>query len=204
MTIDPSSDPSRCWSTMPVECFPRGPGVRGVCGRQAGVVNYTKTAALELAPHGIRVNALAPDFTLTEGLTAMSTPQSLTRAARMVPMARAGQVDEMAAAAVFLASDMSSYVTGQTSTWTAVRPLRLVGTRTPRPASTRWVRPEAANTARANSRQAPARREAYSRQLHGFEPQVDVPTLHRTYFELRFAPEWTAVGLACSLHVSRN
>jgi NAD(P)-dependent dehydrogenase (short-subunit alcohol dehydrogenase family) len=90
------------------------PGYAAYAAAKAGVVNYTKTAALELAPHGIRVNALAPDFTLTEGLAAMSTPESLARAARMVPMGRAGHVDEMAGAAVFLASDMSSYVTGQT------------------------------------------------------------------------------------------
>jgi NAD(P)-dependent dehydrogenase (short-subunit alcohol dehydrogenase family) len=96
-----------------IEGVRAAPGYAAYAAAKAGVVNYTKTAALELAPHGIRVNALAPDFTLTEGLTAMSTPQSLTRAARMVPMGRAGHVDEMGAA-VFLASDMSSYVTGQT------------------------------------------------------------------------------------------
>jgi 3-oxoacyl-[acyl-carrier protein] reductase len=78
------------------------------------VLLCTQRAARVMVAHGIRVNALAPDFTLTEGLTAMSTPQSLTRAVRMVPMGRAGHVDEMAGAAVFLASDMSSYVTGQT------------------------------------------------------------------------------------------
>jgi 3-oxoacyl-[acyl-carrier protein] reductase len=97
-----------------IEGVRAAPGYAAYAAAKAGVVNYTKTAALELAPHGIRVNALAPDFTLTEGLTAMSTPQSLTRAARMVPMGRAGHVDEMAGAAVFLASDMSSYVTAQT------------------------------------------------------------------------------------------
>ncbi|MGH3642132.1 MAG: SDR family NAD(P)-dependent oxidoreductase [Mycobacterium sp.] len=97
-----------------IEGVRAAPGYAAYAAAKAGVVNYTKTAALELAPHGIRVNALAPDFTLTEGLAAMSTPESLARAARMVPMGRAGHVDEMAGAAVFLASDMSSYVTGQT------------------------------------------------------------------------------------------
>ena len=80
---------------------------------KAGVINLTQTAALELAPHGIRVNALAPDLTATEGLAAMSGPEGIERASRMIPMGRAGHVDEMAGAAVFLASDLSSYVTGQ-------------------------------------------------------------------------------------------
>ena len=81
---------------------------------KAGVINYTKTAALELAPHGIRINALAPDITLTEGIMAIAPPGSEQRFGLAVPMGRAGHVDEMAGAAVFLASDMSSYITGQT------------------------------------------------------------------------------------------
>jgi 3-oxoacyl-[acyl-carrier protein] reductase len=97
-----------------IEGVRAAPGYAAYAAAKAGVVNYTRTAALELAPHGIRVNALAPDFTLTEGLQAMSTPESLARAGRMVPMGRAGHVDEMAGVAVFLASDLSSYVTGQT------------------------------------------------------------------------------------------
>ena len=80
---------------------------------KAGVINLTQTAALELAPHRIRVNALAPDLTATEGLEAMTGTAGIERGARMIPMGRAGHVDEMAGAAVFLASDLSSYVTGQ-------------------------------------------------------------------------------------------
>lgn len=81
---------------------------------KAGVVNYTQTAALELAPHRIRVNALAPDFTMTEGIEALMTPEGLASGSGMVPLGRAGHVDEMAAAAVFLASSLGSYITGQT------------------------------------------------------------------------------------------
>jgi NAD(P)-dependent dehydrogenase (short-subunit alcohol dehydrogenase family) len=90
------------------------PGYAAYAAAKAGVVNLTKTAALELAPHGIRVNCLAPDVTLTEGLLAVAQPGFEASIASMVPMGRAGTVDEMAAAAVFLASEMSSYITGQT------------------------------------------------------------------------------------------
>ncbi|HVT22489.1 MAG TPA: SDR family oxidoreductase [Mycobacteriales bacterium] len=90
------------------------PGYAAYAAAKAGVINLTKTAALELAPHGIRVNALAPDFTLTEGLAAVAMPGVLDRVMHMVPMGRAGHVDEMAGAAVFLAGGLSSYVTGQT------------------------------------------------------------------------------------------
>jgi 3-oxoacyl-[acyl-carrier protein] reductase len=90
------------------------PGYASYAAAKAGVINFTKTAALELAPHGIRVNALAPDITLTEGLAAVAPPGSEAHFGYTVPMGRAGHVDEMAGAAVFLAGDLSSYVTGQT------------------------------------------------------------------------------------------
>ena len=91
------------------------PGYAAYAAAKAGVINYTKTAALELAPHHIRVNALAPDLTLTEGLIALSGgSMQQDVVAPGIPMNRAGHVDEMAGAAVFLASEMSSYITGQT------------------------------------------------------------------------------------------
>jgi 3-oxoacyl-[acyl-carrier protein] reductase len=91
------------------------PGYAAYAAAKAGVINYTKTAALELAPHGIRVNALAPDFTLTEGLQRLADAGGMLASKDdMIPLGRAGHVDEMAASAVFLASDMASYITGQT------------------------------------------------------------------------------------------
>jgi 3-oxoacyl-[acyl-carrier protein] reductase len=90
------------------------PGYAAYAAAKAGVVNVTKTAALELAPHGIRVNCLAPDVTMTEGLRSVALPGFEEGLSSMIPMGRAGHVDEVAGAAVFLASGLSSYVTGQT------------------------------------------------------------------------------------------
>ncbi|WP_349268308.1 oxidoreductase [Mycolicibacterium parafortuitum] len=90
------------------------PGYAAYAAAKAGVVNYTQTASFELAPHRIRVNALAPDLTMTEGLQNLAVGDLSESLAQMVPMRRAGHVDEMASAAVFLASDMASYITGQT------------------------------------------------------------------------------------------
>ena len=97
-----------------IEGVRAAPGYAAYAAAKAGVINFTKTAALELAPHNIRVNALAPDATLTEGMESLVPPESLHHLSRMIPMQRTGHVDEMAGAAVFLASEMSSYVTGQT------------------------------------------------------------------------------------------
>lgn len=90
------------------------PGYAAYAAAKAGVINFTKTVALELAPHGIRVNCLAPDLTLTEGIERMGSVEALANAEHMIPMGRAGHVDEMAGTAVFLATNLSSYVTGQT------------------------------------------------------------------------------------------
>ncbi len=97
-----------------IEGVRAAPGYAAYAAAKAGVINFTKTAALELAPHGIRVNALAPDITLTEGMAAVAPPGAEKGFGLTVPMGRAGHVDEMAGAAVFLAGRMSSYITGQT------------------------------------------------------------------------------------------
>jgi NAD(P)-dependent dehydrogenase (short-subunit alcohol dehydrogenase family) len=101
-----------------IEGVRAAPGYAAYSAAKAGVINYTKTAAFELSPHGIRVNALAPDLTMTEGLRSIAPGASAADSgkdiAAGIPMRRVGHVDEIASAAVFLASDMASYLTGQT------------------------------------------------------------------------------------------
>ena len=121
--LHPAGGPDAWWrrasggsiiNVTSIEGVRAAPGYAAYAAAKAGVINFTKTAALELAPHGIRVNALAPDITLTEGMAAVAPPGAEERFGLTVPMGRAGHVDEMAGAAVFLAGDMSSYITGQT------------------------------------------------------------------------------------------
>jgi len=101
-------------SVTSIEGVRAAPGYAAYAAAKAGVINYTKTAALELAPYGIRVNALAPDITLTEGIMEVAPEGAGERFGFTVPMGRPGHVDEMAGAAIFLASRLSSYITGQT------------------------------------------------------------------------------------------
>jgi 3-oxoacyl-[acyl-carrier protein] reductase len=97
-----------------IEGVRAAPGYAAYAAAKAGVINYTKTAAFELARHGIRVNAIAPDLTVTEGLMRL-TPEGLgPEVSHAIPLGRPGHVDEIAGTAVFLASDMASYITGQT------------------------------------------------------------------------------------------
>ena len=97
-------------------------GVRLQCAyaaAKAGVINLTRSTALELAPHGILVNCVAPGSTLTEGTKQLFYSQDAMmkdRAARMlshVPLGRAGTVEEIAHAVLFFAAPESSYITGQ-------------------------------------------------------------------------------------------
>lgn len=107
-------EPGSIINIASIEGTRAAPGYAAYAAAKAGVVNFTKTAALELAPHGIRVNCLAPDLTLTEGIERVGSSEMLAHAGYMIPMGRPGHVDEMAGAAVFLAGDLSTYVTGQT------------------------------------------------------------------------------------------
>jgi len=91
---------------------------------KAGMVSFTRTMALELSAHGVRVNAIAPDHTITPGgmgnregpvdpsVWRTRTPEQRDAWARLIPMGREGVDDECGRVAVFLASRMSDYVTG--------------------------------------------------------------------------------------------
>lgn len=83
---------------------------------KAAVINFTRSIALELGPHGIRANAVAPGSTLTEGTRELFyTPEKKELAESLlshVPLGRTGSPEEIANAALFLASPDASYVTG--------------------------------------------------------------------------------------------
>src|SRR6201992_2129041 len=75
-------------SVTSIEGVRAAPGFATYAAAKAGVINYTKTAALELAPHRIRVNALAPDITLTEGLAQLSGDAAVHNMGNVVPLGR--------------------------------------------------------------------------------------------------------------------
>ena len=93
----------------------RGGGVFGgahYSAAKAAILGYTKAAARELGPDNIRVNALCPSFIDTDITAGMMTPERLDAILNSVPMGRVGQAHEVAGCVVFLASELSSYVTG--------------------------------------------------------------------------------------------
>ena len=91
---------------------------RGVLGRAAygaskgGIVTLSEVMAVELARHKIRVNAISPGPVETSLVASMHSPAERAAWATRVPLRRYGSVEEVAAAAVFLASDEASYITG--------------------------------------------------------------------------------------------
>ena len=92
------------------------PGASHHAAARAGVINFTKSLALEWAPYNIRVNSLAPGYTETElpGKDWKEHPEHLGALLKNVPLGRVAQPEEMAAVAIFMASPAASYLTGET------------------------------------------------------------------------------------------
>lgn len=93
-------------------------GLKGNAGQanyaasKAGIIGFTKSVALELGSRGIRANAVAPGFIETE-MTAKLDEKTVQSWRDGIPLKRGGKPEDVADACVFLASDLSSYITGQ-------------------------------------------------------------------------------------------
>src|SRR5690348_4865153 len=96
--------------TGPITGFP---GWTHYGASKAGQLGFMRTAAIELAPRGITVNAVLPGNIVTEGLAEMGEDYAAGMTAA-IPMGRLGTVDEIGYAALFLATDEAAYITGQT------------------------------------------------------------------------------------------
>ena len=79
---------------------------------KSGVIGFTKSLAQELASRNVQVNCIAPGF-ISTGMTNVLTDQQKESILKRIPMGRAGQPEEIAHAALFLASNWSQYITGQ-------------------------------------------------------------------------------------------
>ena len=94
-------------------------GVRGNAGQsnyaasKAGIIGFTKSIAQELGSRNIRCNAIAPGFIATE-MTAELGEETINEWLKSVPLKRPGTAEDVANAVLFLASDLSTYVSGQT------------------------------------------------------------------------------------------
>ncbi|WFE87677.1 SDR family oxidoreductase [Roseibium porphyridii] len=91
------------------------PAIPAYCASKGGVMQLTKAAALSLAPHGIRVNAVGPGSIDTEMMAGVNAnPEALAKVMSRTPIGRVGTAREIGDTVAFLASDKASYITGET------------------------------------------------------------------------------------------
>jgi 3-oxoacyl-[acyl-carrier protein] reductase len=83
------------------------------CAAKAGVAAFTRAAAAEVGRHGIRINAIAPGLIYNPFLDRIYPPEFFQRVAARTPLGRVGEPADIANLATFLASDQSSYITGE-------------------------------------------------------------------------------------------
>ena len=94
-------------------------GIRGNAGQssyaasKAGIIGFTKSIALELGSRNIRCNAIAPGFIETDMTDYLKEGDAAEKFLKDIPLGRFGKADEVADLTLFLASDMSSYITGE-------------------------------------------------------------------------------------------
>jgi 3-oxoacyl-[acyl-carrier protein] reductase len=91
-----------------------GPGASLYAASKAALTSFTKGLAKELAPHGVRVNAVSPGVIATPFHEVFSTAEMMQNFVKMIPLGRVGTADECAAVIAFLASDAASYIVGET------------------------------------------------------------------------------------------
>jgi len=91
-----------------------GPGAAAYAAAKGGLLTYTKGLAKELAPHGVRVNAVAPGVIATPYHERYSPPDLFQKLVASIPVGHAGTAEEVADVAVFLASPAARYITGET------------------------------------------------------------------------------------------
>lgn len=91
-----------------------GPGAAAYSAAKGGLITYTKGLAKELAPHGVRVNGIAPGIIATPYHERYSPPEMFQKYLAGVPLGRAGTAEEVADVIVFFASPAARYMTGET------------------------------------------------------------------------------------------
>lgn len=100
-------------NTSSIQAYNPSPSLIDYAATKAAIVNFTKNLAQELAPRGIRVNTVAPGPIWTPLIPATMPPEQVGNFGAETPIGRAGQPAELAPAYVFLASQESSYITGE-------------------------------------------------------------------------------------------